>query len=322
MKKILSLLLAALLLVPILAGCGAENAPAGGKITVVTTIFPLYDWVREIAGERAEALEIVMLLDNGVDLHSFRPSADDLVTISRCDLFLYVGGESDEWAEDALQNAHRPERVAVSLTEALGDRLHKEEVVEGMEAEEEGEEEEGEAYDEHIWLSLKNAAALCRVIAAKLGEIDEAGKEIYEANAEAYLAKLEALDEKYEEAVGAAKQKTLLFADRFPFRYLTDDYGLDYYAAFLGCSAESEASFETVRFLARKVDELGLGAVLTLEETDHRLAETVVASTKNQNAKILTMDSLQSTTGEDVKSGASYLSIMEKNLAVLKEALA
>ena len=152
-------------------------------------------------------------------------------------------------------------------------------------------------------------------------ELDPDNKSTYAANAAAYIEKLSALDGAYQSAVDGAAHKTVLFGDRFPFRYLVDDYGLRYYAAFAGCSAETEASFETVSFLAKKVDELGLPCVLTIEGAQHRIAETIVQNTAGKNQKVLTMDSMQSTTSKDVANGATYLSVMEKNLSVLKEAL-
>ena len=179
----------------------------------------------------------------------------------------------------------------------------------------------GEEKDEHVWLSLKNAKTLVGAIADALQELDPDNKDTYAANASAYIEKLSALDGAYQSAVDGAARKTVLFGDRFPFRYLVDDYGLHYYAAFAGCSAESEASFETVSFLAKKVDELGLPCVLTIEGAQHRIAETIVQNTAGKNQKVLTMDSMQSTTSKDVANGATYLSVMEKNLSVLKEAL-
>ncbi len=321
MKKFTALLLTFVLFLSLCPVSGlAEEA---GKIRVVTTIFPIYDWVREIAGDTGNT-EITLLLDSGVDLHSFQPSAQDIMNVAACDLFIYVGGESDEWAEDALAEAVNPDMVVISLVEALGENAKAEEIVEGMEAEEEegeeGEEEEAEI-DEHVWLSLRNAAAIVPQIAAALKALDPANAGVYDANAEAYLEKLDALDQAYAAAVADAPVKTLLFADRFPFRYLTEDYGLNYYAAFAGCSAETEASFETVTFLAKKLDELGLRAVLTIEGSDKRLAETIIRNTRTQDQTILTLNSMQSVTPDVPQTGATYLSVMEDNLAVLKEAL-
>lgn len=341
MKKITALLLALFMLVAALAGCGKQNdTNQTDKLSIVTTIFPEYDWVREILGDKADNAEITMLLDNGVDLHSYQPTADDIVKISDCDLFIYVGGESDEWVEDALRNAANGNMKVINLLEVLGDSVKTEEIVEGMQEEEheyedaeEHEHEDAHAHedaeeheheeeaDEHVWLSLKNAKMLVRVISKALQELDPDNKDIYAANADAYVKKLSALDAEYQAAVDAASNKTILFGDRFPFRYLVDDYGLRYYAAFVGCSAETEAGFETISFLAKRVDELKLPCVLTIEGAQHKIAETIVRNTTAKNQRVLTMDSMQSTTSKDVKNGTTYLSVMEKNLSVLKEAL-
>ncbi|WP_337527953.1 metal ABC transporter substrate-binding protein [Anaerotignum faecicola] len=341
MKKITALLLALFVLVGALAGCGKQNdTNKTDKLSIVTTIFPEYDWVREILGDKADNAEITMLLDNGVDLHSYQPTADDIVKISDCDLFIYVGGESDGWVEDALRNAANRNMKVINLLEVLGDSVKTEEIVEGMQEEEhehedaeEHEHEDAHAHedaeeheheeeaDEHVWLSLKNAKMLVKVISKALQELDPDNKDIYAANADAYVKKLSALDAEYQAAVDAASNKTILFGDRFPFRYLVDDYGLRYYAAFVGCSAETEAGFETISFLAKRVDEWKLPCVLTIEGAQHKIAETVVRNTTAKNQKVLTMDSMQSTTTQDVKNGTTYLSVMEKNLSVLKEAL-
>ena len=341
MKRIIPLCLALIMTVGLLAGCGKQNEQTASdetRLRVVTTIFPEYDWVREILGDKADNAEVTMLLDNGVDLHSYQPTADDIVKISECDLFIYVGGESDDWVDDALKNAANKNMKVINLLEALGDSVKTEEVVEGMQEEEhdhdhdhedadehddakEHDHEEEAEYDEHVWLSLKNAQTLCSAISGVLQQIDPDNKDTYAANASAYIKKLSALDADYQAAVDAAACKTVLFGDRFPFRYLADDYGLRYYAAFAGCSAESEASFETISFLAGKVDELNLPCVLTIEGVQHKIAETIVRNTAAKNQKVLTMDSMQSTTSKDAANGATYLSVMEQNLSVLKEAL-
>ena len=336
MKKIIALLLVLLMTAGTLAGCGKQKdddtTDTTDKLSIVTTIFPEYDWVRQILGDKADNADVTMLLDNGVDLHSYQPTADDIVKISDCDLFIYVGGESDGWVEDALKNATNKDMKVVNLLEVLGDKVKNEEVVEGMQEEEheheDGEEhEEGEEHeheeeaDEHVWLSLKNAEVLVGTISNALQEVDPGNKDAYAANADAYVKKLSAFDAEYQTAVDNAARKTVLFGDRFPFRYLVDDYGLNYYAAFVGCSAETEASFETISFLAKKVDELKLPCVLTIEGKNNKIAETIVKNTAPKSQKILTMDSMQSTTSKDVASGTTYLSVMEKNLAVLKEAL-
>lgn len=333
MKKIIAAATALLVAAGMFTGCGASEKPTaqGDKLKIVTTIFPEYDWTREILGDQSERTEVTMLLDNGVDLHSYQPTADDLIKIAECDLFIYVGGESDGWVESALASTSNPDRAVINLIDTLGDSVKLEEVVEGMqETEHDHEEDEDHAHDvdeqeaetdEHVWLSLGNAQAVCQKIAEKLGEIDPEHEQAYTQNALAYIDQLAALDAKYQAAVDAASKKTLVFGDRFPFRYLTEDYGLNYYAAFVGCSAETEASFETIRFLAEKTDALGLSHVLTIENPNHKIAETVVANTSSKNQQVLSMDSMQSVTSKDVAAGATYLSIMEHNLDVLTQAL-
>lgn len=338
MKKYSSVMLMILISLLGLSGCSSKASGNASKpstdiqekqFQIVTTIFPEYDWIKEILGDNTGHAEVTMLLDNGVDLHSYQPTADDIVRISTCDMFVYVGGESDEWVEDALKNAANKDMVVINLMEILGDSVKTEELVEGMQEEEHGHEEEseheheeeGQENDEHIWLSLKNAGLLCKAIADELGKADPEYGEDYSANASAYIEKLSALDVKYQEVIDGASKKTILFGDRFPFRYLADDYGLDYYAAFVGCSAETEASFETISFLAGKADELELDCILTIEGAEHKIAETIVSNTRDKNQQVLSMDSMQSTTSDDVKNGTTYLAVMEKNLEVLKDVL-
>ena len=325
MKKVVAVMLSLMLMLP----CFLPAAAEAKKISVITTIFPLYDWAREVVGQDSGNVELTMLLGNGVDLHSYQPTVQDIVRISTCDVFIYVGGESDKWVSNALAEAVNKDMKVINLLEAMGEDLKTEEIVDGMEHDHEAEADHGheedheheEKADEHVWLSLRNAQKLVQVIAATLSEADPADAEKYQANAAAYREKLAQLDARYAEAVNAAEKKTLLFGDRFPFRYLVDDYGLSYYAAFSGCSAETEASFETIVFLARKVDELGLSTVLTMENAQTRIAETIVEGTSAKNQKVLAMDSMQGTTSAGVQSGVTYLSIMENNLKVLEEAL-
>lgn len=341
MKKVLSIILTVVLITGCLSACisgSKQHAEESGKVQIVTTIFPEYDWVMNILGDSPAKADVTMLLDTGVDLHSFQPTAEDILKISTCDLFIYVGGESDEWVDDALQEATNKDMIIINLLDVLGDAVKEEEVIEGMQEEdhdhehEDGEDdhgdehdhehEEGEVeYDEHVWLSLKNASVLVESISQAVQKIDADNADIYKKNSAAYIEKLNALDAEYLTAVSSSSYKTLLFGDRFPFRYLVDDYGLSYYAAFVGCSAETEASFDTITFLSQKVDELSLPAVLTIEGTDHRIAETIVQNTQAKDQQILTMDSMQSVTAKDVENGTTYLSIMEKNLSVLKDAL-
>lgn len=321
MKKIVSLILALIVSVAFFAGCSNAPKQDNGKFSVVTTIFPEYDWVSNITSGAGD-VELTLLLDNGADLHSYQPTADDIIKISNCDMFIYVGGESDKWVDDALKGAVNKDMVVVNLLDLLGSKVKQEETVEGMQAEEEEGEGEDEAeYDEHVWLSLKNAASLCGQISDKLCEADPENKELFSKNTEDYLKKLNELDAKYSSVREDAKYTTLLFADRFPFRYLTDDYKLNYYAAFTGCSAESEASFETVAFLAKKLSELKLPAVMTIDKSDKKIAKTVVETSDQKDTPILEMNSMQSVTEKDVLDGATYLGIMESNLEVLTKAI-
>ena len=353
-KRWMAMATAAVLAIGTLAGCAQSEKKAdttaassaessaeasGKKLKIVATIFPEYDWVRQILGDEAKNAELTLLLDNGVDLHSYQPTADDIAKISECDLFIYVGGESDGWVKDALKEGKNPDRKVINLLEALGNNTKEEEVVEGMQAEEEehestaagesaaagesseAEEEEGPEYDEHVWLSLRNARELCETIAEDLKSLDSAHASVYDANLKKYEGELDALDQQYQQAVNAAGNKTLLFGDRFPFRYLVDDYGIKYYAAFVGCSAETEASFETVSFLAKKMDELGLKHVMTIEGPDKKIAATVIENTKDKNQDVLALNSMQSVTTKDIEGGETYLGVMQQNLEVLKKAL-
>ena len=353
-KRWMAMATAAVLAIGTLAGCAqgekkadttaassAESSAeaSGKKLKIVATIFPEYDWVRQILGDEAKNAELTLLLDNGVDLHSYQPTADDIAKISECDLFIYVGGESDGWVKDALKEGKNPDRKVINLLEALGNNTKEEEVVEGMQAEEEehestaagesaaagesseAEEEEGPEYDEHVWLSLRNSRELCETIAEDLKSLDSAHASVYDANLKKYEGELDALDQQYQQAVNAAGNKTLLFGDRFPFRYLVDDYGIKYYAAFVGCSAETEASFETVSFLAKKMDELGLKHVMTIEGPDKKIAATVIENTKDKNQDVLALNSMQSVTTKDIEGGETYLGVMQQNLEVLKKAL-
>lgn len=331
-NRICYVVLVLVLCVGMLVGCGnkkestKENTNTKNekeKYSVVCTIFPEYDWVKEVLGDQAEDFDLTLLMDNGTDLHSFQPTAEDIAKISDCDVFIYVGGESDAWVEDALKEAKNKDMQVIDLLDTLGNEIKEEEVVEGMESEEE-ESEEGEEeieYDEHVWLSVKKAKTLVGVIKDAICKVDADNAKTYESNATAYIEKLSDLDTQFEDTIKNATKKTVLFGDRFPFRYMVDDYGLDYYAAFVGCSAETEASFETITFLANKVDELGLSKVLVLENSDQKIAETIIQNTKEKNQEIVVMDSMQGVTADDIANGANYLESMKKNLEVIHQAV-
>lgn len=300
-----------------------KNAANAAAYSIVCTTFPQYDWIRNIIGDDSDKFQLTMLLDQGTDLHSYQPTAEDIAKIADADMFVYVGGESDGWVESALKEATNKDMKVVNMLDALGTAVKVEEVVPGMQAEEEEETEEGEGpeNDEHVWLSLRNAVTLTDALSENIQEIDPANKEDYVENAGKYVDKLNDLDGRYALTISKGKRQAILFGDRFPFRYMADDYGLTYYAAFVGCSAESEASFETITFLAHKVDELKLPVILTIEGADHNIAESIKNATESKNQEILTMNSMQSVTAEDMADGETYLNMMEDNLNVLSQAL-
>ena len=323
------------------------------KISIVCTTFPQYDWVKNILGEEAERFNVTLLLDNGVDMHSYQPAVKDIATAGSSDLFIYVGGESDTWVEDVLKEAKNKDLKAINLMETLGNSVKEEEVVEGMQEEREslghsheksskekqeqtlkeshensqeinGQKEaadEEPEYDEHIWLSIRNAEIMVKNIEKAIEQLDSDNAKVYQNNAENYIKKLDTLDKQYANTIQNAKYKAILFGDRFPFRYMVDDYDLKYYAAFAGCSAETMAGFETVTFLAKKANELQLPVILTIENSDGRIAEAVKSNTTKKNQKILAMNSLQSVTKEQIADGITYLQVMQENLSVLSEAL-
>ena len=358
MKKYIGIGLSILVAIMMVLGCakkestGSSEAESGSSVTesssvaeskseetkklsIVTTIFPAYDWVKQIVGDNKN-VEISFLIDKGVDLHSYQASAADIAKITDSDLFVYVGGESDDWAEDIIKE--NPNLKYINMVDSIGEAALAEELVEGMQdeeehdhegeehaheegehAHEEGEHEEGEEeIDEHVWLSIKNAETIVSAIEAKLAEIDPDNKAEYEKNANDYLAKLDELDKEYKDTLSSIQNKTIIVGDRFPFRYLVNEYGIKYYAAFKGCDAGSEASFETVKFLANKMDELNMSDIFIIDGSKGDLAKTIVDNTKDKNAKVLVLDSMQSTKSSD---NASYLDIMKKNLEVLKEVL-
>lgn len=367
--KNINKLLACLLAVVLLVACNSNKAPEvadepapeaipaeeadsvekdGDAVSVVTNTFPAYDWVKNIT--EGTDVEVTNLTDNGVSLHNYEPSAQDIEKIAKSNLFLYVGGESDEWAPDAAKQA--PNAKVLNMLEILGDAVKEEEVKEGMEHDHDHEDddedhdhedgdkdhdhEDGDEdhdhdhdhehdheheeieYDEHVWLSVKNAKTISKAIADALCEIDAKNADTFKKNYEAYAAKLDALQNDFDEMRKAAKQDTILVADRFPFRYLVSDLDLDYFAAFVGCSAESEASFETISFLAQKVDELNLKHIIKLAGSDGKIADTVKNASKAKDQDIIEMTSMENASSND---GKTYIDYMQMNLDALKKAL-
>ncbi|WP_296323672.1 metal ABC transporter substrate-binding protein [Treponema sp. UBA3813] len=295
----------------------SAQASKAEKITVLASVFPAYDWARNLAAG-SDNVSVELLLKDGVDLHSYQPSAKDIVKISTADIFIYVGGESDQWVGDALKNAGNENQIVINLMEVLKGFVKEEEVVEGMQAEHENEHDhdhEEAEFDEHVWLSLNNAIASSNEIARALMEKDEVNAQIYMANLVSYVQALSSLKEAYANEFGG---KTIIVCDRFPFRYLTDEFGIKYYAAFAGCSAETEASFETIAFLAKKCQELDAKAVFVTESADKKIARTVISSANREGLPVITLDSMQSVTLKQAKKGADYLNIMRSNLEALK----
>ena len=310
------------------------------KIKIVTTIYPEYDWVNNIIKNNEEKFDLSILMTSGVDLHNFQPSAKDILDIGKADLFIYVGGESDKWVDRAIKQVTNKNFQSINLMEILKDNVKIEELKEGMEdehdhahdsdeehedevheGEEHDEEHEEVEYDEHVWLSLKNAIIVCKVIEDKISQLDLDNKELYKKNLDEYLGQLEELDKNYAKTINSAKRKILIFGDRFPFRYMFDDYGLDYYAAFKGCAAETEASFKTIKFLADKLSEEQLPYVMKIEKSDEKIARAVIENSDNNNAQIETLYSIQSVSSDDIANGMTYIAYMQKNLDILKKVL-
>lgn len=287
------------------------------KINVVTTIFPTYDFVRQIGGEN---VNVTMLLNPGQEAHSYEPTPKDILSIQNSDLFIYVGGENDVWVDEILDSMenNRPQTLKLlDITNTL-----EEEIVEGMEDEHnhhhDHSHEDEASIDEHVWTSPKNSILIVKEINNILSEKDEKNSNIYNTNAENYIKSLENLDEKFRQVVDSSKRKTVLFGDRFPFIYFAKEYGINYYAAFSGCSTETEASPKTITFLINKVKEEQIPVVFTIEFSNGKIADTIVEAT---NTKKLMLNSGHNLTKEQLESGVTYLSLMEENVEILREAL-
>ena len=313
LKKLMTGVLAAFML----AGCAPKQQQNTTKLKIVATTFPQYDWIREIIGKDNTNVDLQLLMKNGGDLHSYQPTAGDIANIADANLFVYVGGESDEWVDDALKEKTNKDMKVVNMMQTLGDDIDEEE--EGLEKESEDHDHEEIEYDEHVWLSLKRAQKIVKAIADELGELDSTNAKKYQENAEAYIAKLAALDKSYESTVNTVKNKTWIFADRMPFHYLAKDYGITTYAAFNGCSTETNASFATIVSLAKYADELGIKHIMTIEGSDKKLAKAVIENTTDKNQDILTLNSLQSVSQSDIDKGLTYYGAMEENLKVLAQ---
>lgn len=318
MKRFLSLFLVWVLCLSLAACSGEQVQTDDGKITVVAAIFPEYDWLRNLTAG-SDNIELKLLIDKGVDLHSYQPDVNDIVMISDCDVFVYTGGAGDVWVEDVIATAMNPDLIAVDLMEMLEE--HRELCEDDHDHAHEEHEDHEHTADEHIWLSLVNAEHLCHSLTELLCALDADNAALYEENLVRYDGRLQALDQRYESMVSEAVYEDLLFADRFPFSYLVEDYGLHYHAAYEGCSAETEVSFDTFAHLAETLTELDLPGVLVIDDSDHRIADTVIAASGDKSREIYTLQSMQAVGRRQIKAGITYLDVMEENLSVLERAL-
>lgn len=292
---------------------------SGDKLRIVTTIFAAYDFARQIGGESAA---VSMLLKPGSEAHTFEPTPGDIINIGKCDIFVCAGGENDAWVDRMLESIDNPGMTVIRMTECV-DNILTEEIIEGMQSDEaDGAEALGthadEEWDEHVWMDPDNAIMICRKIAQTCKEKDTAGAAGYDERLDAYSKQLADLDGAISEAVGKAASATVVFADRFPARYFTEKYGLKYYAAFPGCSENTEASPATVSFLIDKVQEDKIPAVFITELSNGNLAQVVSEAT---GAKVLTFYACHNVSADDFENGVTYIEMMERNLAALQTAL-
>jgi len=320
MKKTLPVITAAILLLSCLNGCAGtggttENVPSGdAKLQIASTVFPTYDFAKQICGNTAE---VTLLVPPGSEIHSFEPSAQDLIRIRNCDLFLYTGGESDSWVDDLLSSAGDGVKT-IKMMDCVD--TVAEEVVDGMTSghEHEHEHEETAEYDEHVWTSPQNAMLIAEAITDAVCELSPGNKEFYQSNEEDYLAQLNSLDESFSDFFATVSNKTLIFGDRFPLRYFADEYGLTYYAAFPGCSTQTEPSAATIAFLTDKVRREEISTVFYIEFSNHLVADSIAEST---GARTAMFHACHNVSPEELSEGVTYLSLMKQNLETLKKAM-
>ena len=317
--KYFSLLIAIIFLFTLCAcSSSAPTEDSLASVKIQCSGFSQYDWIKNIIGNNSK-IEVSLLLNKGLDIHSYQPTAEDIIKITNSDMLVTAGGESDKTLLDIAKNSSNSDLIIFNMMGELGeDSLlctnHLQDINQHSHS-------DLSDYDEHIWLSVKNAKTLCKKLLEKIILLDPECADIYNSNADIYLAFLDALDNEYSTIIGASSNKELVFADRYPFAYLARDYGLKCYAAFVGCSTETDASFDTILSLAEKVDELKLSSVLTIDGGISNIDESVIANTKSKNIKTLSLESLQSVTDAEISSGLSYLSAMTDNLKIFEEAL-
>jgi zinc transport system substrate-binding protein len=335
MKRIATLVLILAAATSLFAGCMRTSAGNGGvlsqsgntaeKVSIVCTIFPGYDFARAVAGDLAD---ITMLMPPGAESHSFEPTPRDIITIQNCDVFIYVGGDSDTWVKEILGSMDTSAMTVLSMMDIVD--VVEEEIKEGMQTDDghehdhdhehsHSEDEHGDSeYDEHVWTSPVNAARITQAVADTLCALDADSADIYKENTAAYIEALNALDAALRAVVRDAARSTLIFGDRFPFRYLVDEYGLDYYAAFPGCSSDTQANAKTVAFLIDQVRAEKIPVVFTIEFSNGKMADTICEAT---GAKKLLLHSCHNVTRDEIRDGVTYLSLMTRNIDHLKEAL-
>ena len=320
MRRLLAAVLAAVVLLPAV-GCAARPAePESGKLRVVCSLFPYYDFVRAIGGEDVEA---ELLVPAGRETHSFEPTPLDVIRLSQADVFVYNGGESEYWVEEILDSAG--EEIPYTLRLMDYAQPLEEELAEGMQGaghddhhdHDDGHEDEVE-YDEHIWTSPKNAVVLCRTVCDAICKADPANEDLYRANCDGYCAQIEALDARFASLCESAPRKLLVFADRFPMLYFCREFGLDYRAAFHGCSGDTEPSLATIKYLIDKVEDEDIPVVYTIDFGTKKVAAVVSECT---GAAVDTLYSMQTVSRADFDAGETYLTLMERNYEALRKGL-
>lgn len=317
MKKWISVIFMLLMSLLMITACvSKEEIDLNEKkgLQIVSTVFPGYDFAKQIVGENAE---VSMLLPPGVESHSYEPSPQDIINIQNSDIFIYVGGESEQWVDKILDSMDN-KVITVKMMDAV--QLYEEEIIDGMQNEQDSDDEASEEheYDEHIWTSLKNAQNIVARINEAVVSLDSKNKSVYDKNTKSYIEKLDNLDKEFENLFKTFEKPTLIFGDRFPFRYFVEDYNLDYFAAFPGCSSETEPSASTIAFLIDKVKEKSLNTVFYIEFSNHNIADTIAEST---GAKTAMLHSCHNISKKDMDSGVSYYYLMEQNYETLKGAL-
>lgn len=316
MKKKVFIILFISIFTFLLVGCGKKEETK--KYSIVVTNFPCYDFARAIVKD-SEEIDIKMLLKPGSEIHDFDPTPQDIINIENSDLFIYVGGESDTWVDSIIDDIDKDKTKIIKLMDFVP--LLVEEAKEGMEEEnheEEHNDEHEEEYDEHVWTSPKNAIKIIEGLSKVISQIDEENSELYLNNAKNYIEELKKIDAEIREIVNNSSKKLLIFGDRFPFRYFTNEYGLDYYAAFNGCSESSEASAKTIAFLVDKIKSNNINYILKIELSSEKIA---LALKNETNKEIRTFNSAHNITQKDFDKGVTYVDIMKDNIVVLREVL-